>query len=189
MPNDRKQFRGTVLSEDPRTESFFRKLLVHLDFEQKKLLFRTAPKGQGAASAWIRAQYPLEVKLLRKKRHQLGLFLIAVCDGDSDGLAHRKAGLGAALRAAGLAHRRKNERIATPVPTWSIETWLLALLGDDTVDENESQKRAFERRYPGELEGRALRDAAQAWRRRADQVPSVPSLADGKTEVERIDRA
>ena len=189
MPSEHKQLRGIVLSEDPRTESFLRKLLLDLGFEQTRLRFRPAPKGQGSASAWIRAQYPLEVKLLRQKRHQRGLFLIAVCDGDSDGLAHRKESLGAALRAAGLAHRRKNERIATPVPTWSIETWLLALLGDDRVDENDSKKRTFERRYPRAKEGQALREAAQAWRSRADQVPSVPSLADGKTELERIDRA
>src|SRR5258705_8393155 len=101
MANERKQFRGTLLAEDPRTESFFRKLLVQLGFDQNRLRFRTAPRGQGSAAAWIRGQYPHEVKLLRQKKHQLGLFLIAVCDGDSDGVARRKASLGDALRAAG----------------------------------------------------------------------------------------
>ena len=176
MANERKQLRGTVLAEDPRTESFFRKLLVHLGFDQNRLRFRTAPKGRGSASAWICAQYPGEVKLLRQKRHQLGLFLIAVCDGDHDGFVHRQASLGDALRVAQLDQRQKNERIATPVPTWSIETWLLALLGDDSVDENEKQKWNFEKRYPQKEEQQALCDAAQAWRNRADQVhPYRPS--------------
>ena len=88
---------------------------------------------------------------------------------------------------AQLDQRQKDERIATPVPTWSIETWLLALLGDDSVDENEKQKWNFEKRYPYKEEQQALRDAARAWRNRADQVPSVPSLADGKAELRRID--
>jgi hypothetical protein len=77
--------------------------------------------------------------------------------------------------------------LVTPVPTWSIESWLLALLGDATVDESESRKRDFERRHPGKQEGQAIQDAAQAWRGKADQIPSVPSLADSKTEMNRMD--
>ena len=39
----------------------------------------------------------------------------------------------------------------------------------------------------GMVELQAHRDAARAWRKRAGQVASVPSLTDAKTEVERID--
>jgi hypothetical protein len=180
MASDRAKLRGTVLVEDRRTERFFRELLVRLGFDKRKFTFKPAPSGKGDAGAWVRAQYPFEVNVLRQKRHQQ-LCLVAVRDGDSAGVASKKADLDSACP------RQEDERIAIPVPTWSIETWLLALLGDDTIDETASRKREFEDRYPGKEERQALRDAAQAWRSRADQVPSVPSLADGKTEMNRID--
>jgi hypothetical protein len=68
----------------------------------------------------------------------------------------------------------------------SIETWLLALLGE-SVNEATSQKREFERRYPGKEERSALRDAAQAWLVRAGGIASIPSLADSIIEMRRID--
>ncbi|MGH9752571.1 MAG: hypothetical protein ACREA2_07290 [Blastocatellia bacterium] len=187
MANDRSQIRGTVLVEDRRTERFFRELLVDLGFDKRKITFKPAPSGRGDAGDWVRAQYPAEVNLLRQKRHQRRLFLLAARDGDNEGLAKRKADLDRALDEQALDARQDSERIVTPVPTWSIETWLLALLGDATVDEDESRKRDFERRYPGKQEGQTLQDAAQAWRSKADQIPSVPSLADSKTEMNRMD--
>ena len=157
--------------------------MLHLGFNWKRLTFRTAPSGRGDAKRWVRSQYPEEVALLRRRNYQRGLFLIAVCDGDNVGLAARKADLDGTLPGP----RGEEERIAKPVPTWSIETWLLALLGQETTDENETRKHEFERQYPkGEAETRALVEASEAWRARADQIPSVPSLADSKTEMRRI---
>ncbi|MFL6209959.1 MAG: hypothetical protein ACJ74W_13970 [Pyrinomonadaceae bacterium] len=186
MTHNRAQLRGSLLVEDKRTERFFRELLDRLGFDKHK--FRIIPliNGKGDARAWVRGQYISEVKLLRQKRHQR-LCLIAVRDGDNIGVASRKADLNSALCDVGLDPRQQDELIATPVPTWSIETWLLALLGDASVDETVSRKQDFQRRYPEKHERQSLRDAAHAWRNRADQIPSVPSLADGRTEMSRID--
>ena len=188
MPSDRGRFRGTVLSEDPRTERFFRELLGRLGFNKNKLRYRTAPKGRGDAKAWIRAesQYPTEVTVLRRRRGQ-NVFLITILDGDNTNPTTRKAELDHSLTVHGLRVREDGERIAIPVPTWSIETWLLALLGNGTVTELQSRKFDFERLYRGREEGTALRDAAQAWSARAEHIPSVPSLADSKSEVSRLD--
>lgn len=186
MPTERGQLRGTVLVEDSRTERFFRELLLHLGFERHKLYFIPAPKGKGDAKAWIRAQsqYPSEVRKLRQRRFQQ-VFLITVMDGDNADPLRRKAELDICLQDQGMDPRQADERIAIPVPTWSIETWLLALLGE-SVDETTSQKREFEKRYPGKGERTGLRDAAQAWRDRAGGIPSVPSLADSRIEMRRI---
>jgi hypothetical protein len=184
MPNDRKKLRGVVVTEDNRTERFFRYLLDSLSFDKRRFRFKTAPSGQGDAGAWVQAQYPSLVSLIRQKRQYL--CLVAVRDGDSDGLLARKTELDKALREAGLDSRSESERIATPVPTWSIETWLLALAGDATINEDESYKQLFEQRFRGN-EGQALRNAALAWRTWADQVSSVPSLGDGKSEMSRIE--
>jgi hypothetical protein len=165
-----------------------RELLVDLGFNKNKLYFITAPKGKGDAKNWILSpsQYPSEVRGLRKVRKQR-VFLIAALDGDNANPSIRKGELDHSLRNEGLEARQPNERIATPIPTWSIETWLLVLLGEANVDESVSRKQDFMRRYSEKGERAVLRAAAQAWRARADQFPSVPSLADSKVELDRID--
>lgn len=180
MAIDRKKLRGKVLAEGRRDERFFRVLLEHLGLRIENVRFETAPSGRGDAKAWVRAQYVAQVELLRRKRHQR-LFLLAVRDGDEVGFVARKTDLD------NSAPRRDDESIAIPVPTWSIETWILALLGDESIEEDASRKLDFEKRYPGRAEGQALRDAARAWRHKANSIPSVPSLADGNTELSRIE--
>jgi hypothetical protein len=96
-----------------------------------------------------------------------------------------KADLDRSLQESGLQVRGPHEKIATPVPTWSIETWLLALLGVAGLDEHESRKVEFERKYPGRV-AIAIRNAAQAWRDNSTRVPSLPSLSDGTVELDRI---
>jgi hypothetical protein len=189
MANDPSRLRGTVLSEDTRPERFFRQLLSHLGFNLNKLRFRTAPKGRGDAKAWVRAesQYPAEVALVRRKPGQ-NIFVIAILDGDNASIATRKAELDQALVSNGLGIRAIDERIATPIPKWSIETWLLALTGYEVAGEDESLKINFERAHSGIEERNALREAAAGWRANAENFPSVPSLADSKGELARLDR-
>jgi hypothetical protein len=185
MTNDRSRIRGTLVVEDRRTEMFFRELLERLGFDKRRFTFKIAPSGRGDAGDWVRAQYPSEVLLIRQKRHQR-LCLIAVRDGDNDGLDRRKADLDSALVTQGLNPRQVEEHIATPVPTWSIETWLLALLGNNAIDESESVKRVYERSYPEGQQRQSIRDAARAWRTRIGSVPTLPSLADGDAELSRL---
>lgn len=179
--NERKGLRGTVLCEDKRTEKFVRNLLKHFGYDLRAFKFAIAPHGKGAAEAWVQNEYPDAVRVLRRKRHQR-LCLIAIRDGDSVGVIARKRELDDALRKADLDARTDDERIAVPVPTWSIETWLLALLGGDDIDERQSLKAIFERKY----DSSAIREAIRAW----PQVDSLglPSLVDGQDEMSRIAR-
>lgn len=185
MANERTHLRGAVLTEDRRTERFIRALLEKLGFNKSNFRFLTAPAGEGDACAWVRLQYPSEVRLMRRKRYQR-LALIAVRDGDNQGILHRKSEMDKELGQAGLRPRQKNELIVLPVPTWSIETWLLGLPGVDQIDEMDDKKREFEKRCPGKDEGECIRSAAAEWPVMADRYPSVPSLADSKTELQRI---
>jgi len=134
MPGDRKGIQGIVLVEDRRTERFVRHLLDRLGFDARKVRFEPAPSGQGAAECWVLARYPREVRYLRSR--QPLRFLLAVRDGDSVGVARRKQQLDDALAEAGLAARASDERIGAPVPTWSIESWLFDLLGQEGVNED-----------------------------------------------------
>lgn len=57
MAGERRGIRGVVITEDRRTERFFRRLLVALGFENRGFRFHTAPIGDGAAEAWVRKHF------------------------------------------------------------------------------------------------------------------------------------
>lgn len=190
MANERQRVQGVVIAEDRRTERFFRHLLVTLGFDKRKVRFSTAPRGKGAAEAWVRKQYVPEVKELRRKH--VRRFLMVVRDGDRAGVAQRKQELDLSLEAEGLPRRAADEPIATPVPTWAIENWLLGLLGQADVDEQQGPssdrtwKQVFESEHARE-ETKALKDAAVAWSQSANMSNGLPSMADGREELERLD--
>lgn len=177
-----------LVVEDRRTERFLRHLFVHRGFQKRNLRFDIAPQGVGSGEAWVRARYPSAVRVLRSKPHQ-ALALVAVRDGDNVGVRKRKEELDTALIAAGLEPRSDEEAIATPVPSWSIESWLLDLLGRPGVNEAQVDpaddlpwKIRFERDH-GEEERDALRAAAEAF---STGGSPLPSLTDGRTELARI---
>lgn len=191
MSNDRTKLRGVVITEDRRTERFIRHLLVARGYDKRQFRFRTAPSGHGAGEAWVLLQYPSEVERLRANRHQR-LCLIAVRDGDRVGVDGRKQELDRALQDAELQPRGPRERIASPVPTWAIESWLLDLLGYPNIDETKGPaaetgptwKQVFEQAF-GADEKHALTTAAAHW---ANAAIRLPSLADGRVELSRVDQ-
>lgn len=147
--------------------------------------FARAPAGAGSGEAWVRQRYPREVRELRSKRHQRDLCLLAIRDGDRFGTDARKRELDEELVSEELAPRQARERIATPVPTWSIETWLLALLGDVEPSEGEPVKAELVRRH-GERIGEAIVAAVRAWLEGAAATSRLPSLRDGVVELARL---
>lgn len=184
MSSERRQLRGVILSEDKRTERFVRHLLKELGFKPRNFLFRTAPRGQGAAESWVAEIYPDEVKAMRSKNYQRSRRLLTVRDADKRSIAARKAELDSALEARGIDRRERREGIATPVPMRNIETWLLHLLGVGDLDEATDYKRHFESEV-GASETRALKKAASAWC--TVDTSTLPSLADGMQEMTRLD--
>jgi hypothetical protein len=177
--------RGVLLFEDRKSQRFVVQLLVSLGYDKRKLRTRVAPSGKGAGEQWVRMQYSAEVKALRAKNYQRDLFLLAMCDGDKVGVEARKAEFDAALREHGMSTRDPTERIATPVPTWSIETWLLWLCGVENVGENRSRKFDFPK-LTGRLEHAAIAAAVEAWNKPGDAGDELPSIADGRLELARV---
>lgn len=182
----RATMRGVVLCEDKLTERFVRKLLGSLGFDtQRRFRFETAPAGSGSGEAWVRQRYPHEVRLLRSKRHQRDLCLLAIRDGDRLGVDVRKRELDAQLMVEELAPRQAQERIATPVPTWSIETWLLALIDGTELDEGEPYKAELSRRH-GERSSAVIAAAVRAWGEGGASAAALSSLRDGMNELGRL---
>lgn len=184
MASERKSLRGLILVEDKRQERFLRTLLRTLGFELRNFKFDVAPSGKGAAEAWVRKRYPDEVRVLRSKNFQQSLCLVAMRDGDAGGVAARKAELADELTARGYPKRGVAERISTPVPTWSIETWILWLLGQAQVTEAEPCKAAFPPSGMGER--RAIEAAVEAWPLDPTEASLLPSLADGQGEFAKL---
>lgn len=184
--SERSSMRGVVLCEDKLTERFVRRLLGSLGFDtRRRIRFETAPSGSGSGEAWVRQRYPYEVRELRSKRHQRDLCLLAIRDGDRFGRDARKRELDEQLATEELAPRQPGERIATLVPTWSIETWLLALLGEAVVHEAQPMKTELVRRH-GERLGEAIEAAVRAWHEGAPAASELPSLRDGLMELARL---
>lgn len=125
--------RVVILCEDARQRDFLNALCR----ERKLRVVRNlvSPQGAGAAAAWVLRHYVDEVRWLRSQRHQQNLGLIAVVDGDNVGLDGRLRSLANELTLKSLPPRDDDEAIVHLIPTWSIETWLLWLIGVD-VDES-----------------------------------------------------
>lgn len=185
MNRDRRTMRLDVICEDKRTETFMRRLLARLGFALHRLTYLTKPKlASGAGEAWVRHRYIERVRLCRSKVVYQHVGVIAVVDGDRFGLDGRLSTLDEALRQATLAPRTPAEPIAVLVPSWSIETWLLALLGEP-VDEAEARKHEFEKRLRARRERELIREAAEAWESRP---VALPALHAARAELERLGR-
>jgi len=183
MASSRRGLRGIVLVEDVRARDFVWALLREIGFRVKRFRFEVTPRGKGAGEAWVLHRYPDKVRWLRSNRHQKGLRLVVHRDGDNLGTARRKQQLDSSLVTLKLQQRGADEPIALLVPTWSIETWLLALLGQDGVDESRSLKAEFERRASPEAAD--LRLAARAFS--GEVGADLPSLVDGRAGMRRLD--
>lgn len=117
--------------------------------------------------------------------------LIVAVDGDREGAARRRQELERALRDAGQPPRTSDEAIALCVPTWSIETWLLWLTGDDDVSETAPYKDTPRYARASEAGSATPRRAAMAFVEalpRDGEAERVPSLADARREVQRLPR-
>ena len=177
-----KRRRMRILCEDRRTERFLRRLCER--FGVQVLDVKIAPSGKGAASAWVRQHYADEVRRHRARNYQASLALLVAIDGDNVGVAERVRELAEALAAAKEAPRVDSEAIAVFVPTWSVETWLAALVGRP-VDELSPQKdnpAVSELWRDGPAESRTIREAVAGWG--ADTA--LPSLIAARSGAVRV---
>lgn len=166
--------RFEVWCEDREQESFARELLCEMGVGRRQFKFHVAPSGAGAASAWVLAQAEDIALRARVSRNQGSLKFVVIVDGDNQPGNRRLA-----IEALGQEDRR---RMACWVPTWSIETWVLWLTGED-VDETRSHKPLL--RKPDFYE--KLTRAIEAWSvPRSGEEERVPSLAAARRELSRV---
>lgn len=148
-----------------------------------------APKGEGAASAWVVKQFAEQVRQLRAKRHQKRLGLIVQVDGDNVGVASRLQQLAAALDEDDAMPVGESEPIAMLVPTWSVETWALHLTGLGQPPESIKLKDGPPSAWSAGLAAldasprELMQKAAAAWR---TLEPAPPSLREARLQAARV---
>lgn len=174
-----------LLCEDVEQRSFFEGLCSRLGFVSRVLRVEVAPRGAGAAEAWVRARYPREVRAYRVRAHHVTNGLLAAIDGDALGVVLRKAQLDEALAEGGQKPRESTERVALCIPTWSIETWLRWLCGRGPVEESTPYKRDAEFQRDKDKGAVTSKTAIEGWFA-AVRPGEPPSLADGRAEIDRL---
>lgn len=177
-----RDIRVEVICEDPAQRAVAVALLESLGVDRRRIDVRVAPRGQGAASAWVTRRYPALLERARRVRnHQGRLGFLVVIDGDNRGFCGRIQELDAAAGST----RQPDERVAILVPSWSIETWVL-WLGCEDVTETQSLKTRV--RQP-EVIARAPA-AARAWASpKPKEAIQMPSLTAARDELERLPMA
>lgn len=123
-----------LLCEDEQHEAFARRLLRGLGWDSRKIRVERSPSGRGSAEQYVRERFPRELQAMRS-RHGKSAHLVVMIDGDSQGVARRRASLVAACRTKNVAPPSDADPVVISVPTWNIETWL-AYLGGETIDES-----------------------------------------------------
>ena len=134
-----RRVRAVLLCEDLQHEVFVRRFFKKHGWDTRWWRVERAPPGRGSAEQFVRKQYPVELTALRRLGRQETALAVMI-DGDEKGLAGRHKDLLDACRSAGVEPRRPSERVLVFVPTWSIESWLAYLDGQD-VEESEHYPR------------------------------------------------
>jgi hypothetical protein len=176
----RAQF--VLLCEDVQHEAFLRRFLKLRGVQRGAIRVERAP-SQRNAEAWVRTQFPGELRAIRAT--QVNRALVVMTDGDRFGVAERLRLLAKACDQAAprVLKPTDGDPVAILVPTWNIETWL-AYLGGATVSEDIPD-------YP-RLDGResncathvqALYEMCQSKQLRE---PAPPSLEAACGAVERL---
>lgn len=184
-----KRVRYILLCEDKMQERFMRLVCGALGWEGIRI--KRAPKSEGSALKYILENYLAEVRAFRARSHQENRVLLVMLDGDQVGLKQRKSELAGKL---GEPKLRSKEKIAIEVPTWSIETWLGCLNGEQEIDETTKYKKATwlpQGSTPKDSKELAsyLKRAAERFVemiRGSSQPETLPSLDDGIQELKRL---
>jgi hypothetical protein len=180
MPK-KKGVRITVLVEDEALERFACNVLAMFGVDRRKTYVDPYPVGRNAKQ-WVAQQYPGKVQLFRRKAGEQVALLVGT-DADEQTVQQRGNALAAALDQARLPRRADDERIALWIPKWHVETWILALLGQD-VNENENYRHAAQGANVSEA-AKGFVDRFHSFKQDAASAP-LPSLRTAFEETQRL---
>lgn len=174
----RREVTIVVLCEDDLHERCAKRFLERLGYEARKIRTVRGIAGRGDASSYVLAQASAQADAVRRRGHmRQQAALVIIIDGDRPDFAVRKRQVEDAIG------RERSEPIAIFVPTWSIETWILALRGE-SVDESEPLKERVRDADPREFAD--LAHARWLLVRQGRETDCPPAMADAVGELDRL---
>jgi hypothetical protein len=180
----RRGIRVAILVEDRLLERFARRVLTELGFASHELrVIPGYPHGKGSGKQWVAQQYLAEVPAQRRAANHQKVALLVGTDADNLSVDARARQLADALKTANEPAREAHERIIHWIPKWSIETWLLHLLGNLPVDETKSLKKRFTAATRVEWNTIATKFVDEYHNRPSD---TLPSLSSTYSETDRL---
>ena len=127
-----------IYCEDKQQECFARKFLYGMGWTKNDIRIPPYPIGRGSGEQWVREAYIKELALYHRKLRTYAR--IAITDGDNLGFENRIKQIEQACITTGVEPRSKNDAVAIVVPTWSIETWIKFLDGDEYDEQQKTVK-------------------------------------------------
>lgn len=182
----RRGVRALILGEDQRHEGFARRVLRQLGFHShREIRVVDYPIGKDSAEAWVRKQYPKEVRGIRQRGSFQNVALLVIIDADQKSVSDRKQQLDRELRAGDLSARSEADPIVVWVPKRHIETWVAFLRGHEV---NESHERhECKRLVTADDVGPAADRFVYLLRHNNDRPADLlHSLSDAFVETERL---
>ena len=135
-----KRVQLVVVSEDKQHDCFIRHFLLKSGWNRHQLRSRFAPEGKGAASQWVLAQFPQELRIYRSQAGYLGNGLIIAIDADTRTVPEIIVMLARKCEEAGIAPRNQGDRVVFVTPKRNVETWLAYLRGE-SVNETDAYRK------------------------------------------------
>ena len=123
-----------ILCEDRQHEVFIRHFLKKRhNITARQIRVVICPQGRGAGEQYVRREYPIQVKVLRQKRH-FSKALVTMIDADTLTVSERLKQL--------FPLPIETEKIVRLVPKRNIETWI-HYLNNDLPSVNETDTYRF----------------------------------------------
>ncbi len=181
----RRQVQLVLLCEDQQQEAFLRRFFTSIGWKARQLRVKRSPLGKGSAEQFVREQFPKEIEAYRRNRNRVSCELIAMLDGDADGVDARLTALDKACNQASVPPRDNTDRVAVFVPTWNIETWV-AYLNGETVDEEKKNYPRLRRERDCRSQVDSLVEMCREGRLREPSPPSLRSACqEYRTRISR----
>jgi len=123
-----------ILCEDRQHEVFIRHYLKKRhSVTERQIRVVVCPEGRGAGEQYVRREYPIQVMVLRQKRH-LSKALVTMIDADTQMVSERLNQL--------VPLPQETEKIVRLVPKRNIETWIYYLNNDlSSVNETDTYRK------------------------------------------------
>ena len=176
-----KDYQYQILCEDAQMRSFILGVLSHQGINARKIRVKNYPCGDGCGEAFVKREFPKEVKILRSTGYNKKV-LIVCTDADNLSVNERKRILMTGLEDEQSCRDLSGEQIIIWIPKREIETWIRFLRGED-VDIEKSYRhsgnpvRCREETKVFSLYCQGIKDI---------DCKNVRSLEDAKAEYTRV---